>query len=117
MNDRRDVLVESLVRDFNSKFNSFMADFGCTALLSKIGYFSNIRYLAYKCGLYIQDLIKLTCTDIINRVYDEGKFHVKEENAMVAEQVKELVYVGDRMEEWLLERGEIDDIIYYLYIE
>ncbi len=25
----------------------------------------NIRYLAYKCGFYIQDVIKLTCTNII----------------------------------------------------
>ncbi len=27
-NDRRDTLVESVVRNINSKFNSFMADFG-----------------------------------------------------------------------------------------
>ncbi len=45
---------------------------------SRIG--QNIRYFAYKCGFYIQDLIKLTCTDIINRVYDEKKACVKEEN-------------------------------------
>ncbi len=29
-NNRSDTLIESVVRDFNSKFNSFMADFGCT---------------------------------------------------------------------------------------
>ncbi len=34
---------------------------------SRIG--QNIRNLAYTCGFYIQDLIKLTCTDTINRVY------------------------------------------------
>ncbi len=31
---------------------------------SRIG--QNIRYLAHKCGFYIQDIIKLTCTNIIN---------------------------------------------------
>ncbi len=32
-----------------------------------------IGKISDKCGFYIQDLIKLTCTDIINRVYDEWK--------------------------------------------
>ncbi len=36
---------------------------------SRIG--KNIIYLAYKCGLYIKDLVKLTLTDIIRRVCDE----------------------------------------------
>ncbi len=76
---------------------------------SRIGH--NIRYLAYKCGFYIQDLIKLTCTDIINRVYDEWKVCVKEENVRIAKQVKELIFVGDRMDELLLERAEINDLI------
>ncbi len=35
---------------------------------SRIG--QNIRYLAYKCGFDIKDLVKLTCTDIISRVCD-----------------------------------------------
>ncbi len=41
-NDGSDTLVESVVRDINSKFNSLMADFGSTTLLSKINYFNNI---------------------------------------------------------------------------
>ncbi len=54
----------------------------------------------------MHDLIKLTSTDINNRVYKEWKVRVKEENVRVAEQVKELVYVRDQMDEWLLERGK-----------
>ncbi len=65
----------------------------------------NIRYLAYKCGFYIKDLVKLTCTDIISRVCDEWKDRMTEDNVRVAEQVKELVYVRDGMEEGLLENG------------
>ncbi len=42
---------------------------------------------------------------------------MKEENVKVAEQVKELVYVRDRIDVSLLERGEINDIIYYLCTE
>ncbi len=38
----------------------------------------NIRYLAYKCGFNIQNLIKLTCSDIINILNDEWKARVKE---------------------------------------
>ncbi len=34
-NDRSDTLVESVVRDFNSKFNSCMADFGCKSSVVK----------------------------------------------------------------------------------
>ncbi len=34
-NYRRDTLVESAVRDFNSKFNSFMSDFECTRSVVK----------------------------------------------------------------------------------
>ncbi len=62
--------------------------------------------MAYKCGFYIQDSIKLTCVDIINRVYDKWKACVKEENVKIAVKVKELVYVRDRIDEWLLERGK-----------
>ncbi len=43
---------------------------------SRIGH--NIIYLAYKRGFYTQDVIKLTCTDIINRVYDEWKSSLRE---------------------------------------
>ncbi len=38
-------------------------------------------------------------------------------NVRVAEQVKELVHVRDGMDEWLLERGKINDIINYLCID
>ncbi len=34
-----------------------------------------------------------------------------EDNVRVGEQVKELVYIGDEMDEWLLEKGKINDII------
>ncbi len=37
-----------------------------------------------------------------------------EDNVRVAEHVKEFVYVRDGMDEWLLEKGEINDIINYL---
>ncbi len=37
---------------------------------------------------------------------------VKEENVRVAEQVKELVYVRDRMDEWLLNRGNQRHVTY-----
>ncbi len=37
-----------------------------------------------------------------------------EYNLRVAEQVKELVYVRYGMDEWLLDKGEINDIINYL---
>ncbi len=53
----------------------------------------NIRYLSYKCGFYIQDLIKLTCNDIINGA------RMKEENVRVAQQVDKLVFV--RQVEWM----------------
>ncbi len=66
---------------------------------SRIG--QNIRYLAYKYGYYIKDLVKLTCTDIINRVCYEWKDRMTEDNVRVAEQVKELVCVRYRMDEWL----------------
>ncbi len=81
---------------------------------SRIG--QNIRCLAYKCGFYIKDLVKLTCIDIVSRVSDEWKDQMAEDNIRVAEQVKELVYVRDGMDEWLLtlEKGEINDIINYL---
>ncbi len=36
------------------------------------------------------------------------------DNVRVAEQVKELLYVRDWMDEWLSEKGEINDIINYL---
>ncbi len=71
---------------------------------SRIG--RNIRYLAYKCLFDIQDLIKLTYTDFINRVYDEWEACVKVENVRVAEQGKELVYVRNRIDECLLEKGK-----------
>ncbi len=77
----------------------------------------NIRYFAYKCGFYIKDLVKLTCTDIIRRVCDEWKNRMTEDNVRVAEQVQELVYVRNGMEECLLEKGEINDIINYLYTD
>ncbi len=70
---------------------------------SRIGH--NIRYLAYKCGFYIKDLVKLTCTNIISSICDESKDRMTDDNVRVAEQVKELVYVRDGMDEWLLERG------------
>ncbi len=73
----------------------------------------NIRYLAYKFGFYIQDLIKLTCTDIINRVYDEWKPGINAENVRIAVQVKEVLVIRDQMDERLLERGKINDIINY----
>ncbi len=44
--------------------------------------------MEYKCGCYIQDLSKLTCTDIINRVYDQWKAHVKEENVSIRQTSK-----------------------------
>ncbi len=81
-------------------------------MYSRIG--QNIRYLAYKCRFYIKDLVKFTCTDIISRVCDEWKNRMIEDNVMVAEQVKELVYVRETMDECLLEKGEINDIINYL---
>ncbi len=34
-NDRKDTLIKSVVRDCNSKFNSSMADLGCTSLVVK----------------------------------------------------------------------------------
>ncbi len=37
-----------------------------------------------------------------------------EDNVRMPEQVKEFVYVRDGMDEWLLEKGEINDIINYL---
>ncbi len=70
---------------------------------SRIG--ENIIYLAYKCGFYIKDLVKLTCTNIISSICDESKDRMTEDNIRIAEQVKELVYVRDGMDEWLLERG------------
>ncbi len=39
----------------------------------------NIRYLAYKCDFFIKVLVKLTCTDIINRVCDEWKDQMTED--------------------------------------
>ncbi len=75
----------------------------------------NIRYLEYKCGFYVKDLVKLTCTDIISIVCDEWKDRMTDDNVRVAEQVKELVYVRDGMDEWLLEKGKINDIINYLW--
>ncbi len=53
---------------------------------SRIG--QNIRYLAYKCGLYITDFVNHTFTDIISRVCDEWKDRMTEDNVRVAEQVK-----------------------------
>ncbi len=52
---------------------------------------------------YIRDLIKPTCIDIINKLND--KWNACAKNIRAAEEVKELVYVRDRMDEWLLERG------------
>ncbi len=54
------------------------------------------------------------CTDIISRVCDEWKDRMTKDNVKVAEQVKELVYVRDGMDEWLLEKREINGIINYL---
>ncbi len=79
---------------------------------SRIG--QNIRYFTYKCRFNIKDFVKLTCTDIISRVCDEWKDRMTEDNVKVAEQVKELVYERDGMDEWLLEKGEINDISNYL---
>ncbi len=53
---------------------------------SRIG--QNIIYLAYKCGFYIKYLVRLTCMDIINRVCDEWKDRMTEDNVRIAEQVK-----------------------------
>ncbi len=39
---------------------------------------------------------------------------MEEENVRLVEQVKELVYVRDQIHEWLLERGQINNIINYL---
>ncbi len=64
---------------------------------SRIG--QNIKYLAHKCGFYIKDLVKLTCTGIISRVCGEWKDRMTEDNVRVAEQVKELVYVRDGMDD------------------
>ncbi len=80
-------------------------------MYTNCGIGQNIRYLAYKCGFYFKNLVNLTCTDIISRVCDEWKDRITEDNVRVAEQVKELVYVRYGMEEWLLEKGEINDII------
>ncbi len=40
---------------------------------------------------------------------------MNEENVRVVEPVKELVYVADRIDEWLSEHGESNDIINYLH--
>ncbi len=37
-----------------------------------------------------------------------------DKDVRVPEQVKELVYVRDGMDEWFLERGEINEIINYI---
>ncbi len=79
---------------------------------SRIG--QNIRYLAYKCGFYIKDFVMLTSSDIISRIYEEWKDRMTEDNVSAAEQVNELVYVRDEMDEWSLEKGENNDIINYL---
>ncbi len=68
---------------------------------SRIG--QHIRYLAYKCGFYIKDLVMLICTDIISRVCDEWKYWMTEDNVRGAEQVKILVYIGYGMDKLLLE--------------
>ncbi len=67
--------------------------------------------MAYKCGFYIEDLVKLTCSDNISRECDEWKDWMRKDTVWLAEQVKAWVYVRDGMDEWLIERGEINDII------
>ncbi len=69
--------------------------------------------MAYKCGFYTKDLVKFTCIDIINRECDEWKDQMTEVNVRVAGQVTQLV-TWNRMDELLLEKGEINDIINYL---
>ena len=39
---------------------------------------------------------------------------MEEKNARVGEQIKELVYVRDRIDEWLFQMGEINHIIFVL---
>ncbi len=59
-NHRSDTLVESVVRDFNSKFNSFMADFGCTSSVVKNKLFQQYCMVFY--ALYNKDIERLYIT-------------------------------------------------------
>ncbi len=103
--------MQPVICHLKSKYSRFFSVFIFCVYDSRIG--QNIIYLVYKWGFYIKDLVKLTCTNIISRVCDEWKDQMTEDNVRVAEQVKELVNVRDGMDEWLLEKGEINDIINY----
>ncbi len=61
-NDRSDTLVESVLRDFNITFNSFMADFGCTSSVVKNKLFQQYCMVFYgfqNCALYNKDIDRL----------------------------------------------------------
>ncbi len=63
--DRSDTLVESVVRDFNSKFNNVMADFGCTSSVVKNKLFQQycvVFYAFQNCALYNEDIERLYVT-------------------------------------------------------
>ncbi len=64
-NDTSDTLIESVVRDFNSKFNSFMADFGCTRSVVKnklVEQYCLVFYGFQNCALYDKDIERLYVT-------------------------------------------------------
>ncbi len=63
--DKSDTLVESVVRDFNSKFNSIMADFGGTSSVVKNKLFQQYCMVFYgfqNYALYNKDIERLYVT-------------------------------------------------------
>ncbi len=63
--DTRGTLDECGVRYFNSKFNRFMADFGCTSSFVKNKIFEQYCMVIYgyqNCALYIKDIGRLYVT-------------------------------------------------------
>ena len=82
--------------------------------LSRMG--NNIRKICFENELdtCMWDLYNVTGIGVANDIVNRWKRTVVNENIRVAEQIKELVFERDNLQEWLLERGDICDIISFL---
>ena len=78
---------------------------------SRLG--NNLRYILHKVNLNVRDMTinEWNYNDIYNLITDNWKNNFMEEDIRISEQILDLIEKRDSLEPWILNRGEIQNVI------
>lgn len=82
--------------------------------MSRMG--NNVRKMCFDNDVRLRDLFGMDVNEIGRHIITNWKSTIDEEDVRVGQQIKELCKERDCLGEWLLERGEICDIIEFLCV-